>query len=614
MQEGGDPKQVILASMVPATDAPETSDRRWPVRSAIVVVAVFLLAALPFALWQFTSNSDEARYTLAAARMMETGDYIVPYSAWGEVRLLKPPLTYYYAVAGFSLFGQSIFAVKSMWLLSAAAILGLTWALAKGIGATRTGAAVAVAALASNLLFYRAALTHNPDIPQVLGIALALVGFVRLADEDRPPVWAPYAAWLGIAWAFMAKGLLALVLVGLALALRASYGRLRPSRHEIAAIVLAVVSVGWWYLAVALRQPDALVRQFLGDQVTEKAMLGAENIGALGYFAGFLALGFLPILIAAVPFRPKGIHRPSPGVLLLMLWALVIVVIFSFSNYRVARYLLPALPGVAALIGLWMGGLGGEDLARRVRRAVRLLLALSLVVVGLTAMIVYAGSTILAAVAGVVAGLAMIAALWWLAGTGRPTAALALLTVTLPLTVILFLPAYRVAGYPAAADHGVQAIEEAGLSTDRVYVLRRWHLMERIGLQVPPVEGFLYSSDIDPDLLAQAGMTLTIYPEIADELRARGWTVREERGAPEGFSADAFWRAIRERDIAGLRAAYGEPLYIATPPESGSDRPFLPMDQVEIPAVDENAEGLAEDEDRVGPVDGIGEQHDPASE
>ena len=231
------------------------------------------------------------------------------------------------------------------------------------------------------------------------------------------------------------------------------------------------------------------------------------------------------------------------------------------------RYLLPALPGVAALIGLWLSGLEAEDLARRAGRSVRILLVLSLVVAGLTVAVVYAGSTVLAAVGSAVAGVAVMAGLWRLAGTRRLPASLALLTAVLPLSVLLFVPAYLVAGYPAAADHGVRAIREADLPAERVYVLGRWHLMERVGLRVPPVEDYLFSMDLDPELLDEAEMVLTIFPRYTDELRAHGWNVREERGAPEGFSPDGLWRALRERDIEGLRASHGEPMFIATPPE-----------------------------------------------
>jgi 4-amino-4-deoxy-L-arabinose transferase-like glycosyltransferase len=291
------------------TDLPQEGSRdRGRGLTAFAVIAAFVAVALPFAIWHVTSNSDEARYTVAAARMIATGDYVIPYAAWGEVRLLKPPLTYYYIVAGFALMGQSVFAVKSLWILTAAAVLGLTWALARGIGASRTGALVAVAALASSFLFYQSALIHNPDMPLTLGITVALLGFLRLIGDEAPPAWAPWAAWLGVAWAFLAKGLLVVVLVAFALAFRARAGRLRPVRGEVAAIVVAVIASGWWWVLVALREPAALYAQFLGDQVVEKAAFdAAATARAFATLAGFWVLAFLPVLIAAFPLR--GLRR-----------------------------------------------------------------------------------------------------------------------------------------------------------------------------------------------------------------------------------------------------------------------------------------------------------------
>lgn len=220
-------------------------------RLVLAAIATFVFFAMPFAVWQITSNSDEPRYTLAAARMMATGDYIIPYAAWGEIRLLKPPLTYYYVVAGMGLLGQSVLAVKIMWLISAAAVLALTWQLARAIGADQRAAAMATAALGANLLFFQSALTHNPDMPMVLGLTLALLGFARLCDSAPAPRWAVFAAWGGLAWAFLAKGMLALVLAGVAVLVRVALHRLRhrpglpwPDRPEWLAIGLALIGGG----------------------------------------------------------------------------------------------------------------------------------------------------------------------------------------------------------------------------------------------------------------------------------------------------------------------------------------------------------------------------------
>jgi 4-amino-4-deoxy-L-arabinose transferase-like glycosyltransferase len=553
-----------------SADEPATRDA-WTGRTAVAIVFAFVLVSLPFAVWQVTSQSDEARYTVAAARMMASGEYIIPYSAWGEVRLLKPPLVYYQMVAGFALFGQSVFAVKSMWILTAALVLGLTWVLARAIGATRAGALVAVAALGSNILFYRGTLTHNPDMPMVFGITVAMLGFVRLVSDDRPPAWAAWAAWMGVAWAFLAKGMLVLLLVALALGLRAFYGRLRGSgRNEVAAIVAAVVASGWWWVVVAFREPEALVRQFFGDQVGRKAVF--DPLGSVEAFAGlvgFMLLGFLPILLASFPLRRLGLPRLSPGVVLLGGWAALITALFSFGVYHPPRYLLPALPGVAAIVGLAFSGLDAGELVRRGGRSLRILLVLTLAVVLATVAIVYGGASVLAALGALAAGLAIIAAIWWLAGSGRTWIVLPLVALWFPVTVLLTWPAARILAFPAGADFGVAAVKESGLPTDEVVIFGRWRFLDRVGLRAPPLEGYRFSLTFVEEMLEGAGLVLSDEPRDAERLAAMGWTVRTVTGAPEGFGAGELWTAIRARDIAGLRETFGEKIYIATPPPGG---------------------------------------------
>lgn len=549
---------------------PEQPDR--PAASmrlaAAAVVAAFVLAALPFAVWQVISQSDEARYTVAAARMMASGDYIIPYSAWGEVRLLKPPLVYYQVVAGFTLFGQSVFAVKSMWVLSGALVLALTWVMARGIGAGPAGAAVAVAALAANPIFFQGALTHNPDVPMVLGIALASVGFLRLLEDEAPPRWATWAAWMGVAWAFLAKGLLVLLLVALAMGLRAFWRRpLVAGHNEAAAIAVAAIAAGWWWVVVALREPEALLAQFLGDQVTGKAAFDPGAVaGAFGWFVAYVVLGFLPLLLAAFPWRGLARPRLTPGVAFLAGWVAMVPVIFAFGIYHPGRYMLPALPAAAALVGLAFDRLPAKEIARRAGRAVRVLLAVTLAVVAVAAAIVYGGASVLAAFGALAGGIAAAALCWWLAGRERLWVTLPLLAVWLPVTVLLTYPAARVIAFPAAADHGVEAVQASGLTTDKVVIFGKWRFLDRVGLRAPPIEGYRYSNPFREDMLEGAAMVLTIDPRHAERLEALGWEVRAEPGAPEAFGLDDLWAAIRARDIAGLRERFGEKIYIATRP------------------------------------------------
>lgn len=549
------------------------------------VVAVFVLCALPFAIWQLTSNSDEPRYTLAAARMMATGEYIIPYAAWGEIRLLKPPLTYYYAVAGMGLFGQSVFSVKIIWVISATMVLALTWALAQIIGANRRAAAMASAALAANLLFFQSALTHNPDIPMTLGLTIALVGFSRVCADAPPARWAIYAGWLGLAWAFLAKGLLAVALASVVIVVRLILHRARrrggmpwPTGHEWLAVALATVAGGWWHAIVALRAPDALMAQFLGDQVAEKVALSlGDYLTGLVFFATAAVIGFVPVLLALLVGR---LHAIAPDgqrdhitagadlgpVILLVAWICACVAIFAFSNFRVGRYMLPAMPAAAALLALGFNGMDGAQIARRCGRAVRIMLPLSAVVAVLSGMILYMARADAALAVWAIFATLLIAGLWWLAGRLGPVGAVGLLVGALPGAVLLFLPGYMILGSPSAADLALRAIRNDAITPSQVYVLRRWHLVERVGLRQPPLQDYLFSDRLDPALLARAQIVITTHPQEADALIAAGWQVQMDHGAPEKFSARAFLDAVIARDATTFRTRFGEPLLIARPP------------------------------------------------
>jgi 4-amino-4-deoxy-L-arabinose transferase-like glycosyltransferase len=551
-------------------DRRQADDRRWASRTAAAIVVLFLAACLPLALWQFlTVNTDEPRYTVAAAGMMATGDYLVPTNPWGGVRLLKPPLAYYYVVGGFALFGQSLIGAKFFWLLSAAGVLGLTWALARRIGASPAGAAVAVAALAANLHIFRAALTHIPDMPQMLGLTMALVGFARILsarEGEAVPPWACYLAWIGIAVAFFAKGLLALALVALALAMRLPGGLRRPGRHEAAAVVIAVVIGGWWYALMAVREPALLVQQFLGDQVTGKATLALAKVAdTFVRNVVDLVAGFFPILIAAIPFSVAALRRrPRREVLFLILWCAVVVVVFSFGQERTERYMLPAMPALAALIGLGFSRLTGEEIARRAGRAVRILLPVIGVVGLLTASVVYAGGTVASALAVLAGVAAALWALWRLAGVRRPGVSLTLLAILPAAALLSAFPAYDHLGVPSTTDLSVAAIDRAGVRPDEVVILRRWQLVERVGLRHPPIEDYRFARGADPEVIGDARLVITTDARMLPELEALGFAMVEEIGAPGGFPFGDVLAAIRARDFGPLRAEWGERIWIGT--------------------------------------------------
>ena len=64
-------------------------------------------------------DRDEPRFAEASREMIERGDYIVPHFN-NQVRLDKPPLTYWAQTASYFLFGQNDFAARFPSALAAA--------------------------------------------------------------------------------------------------------------------------------------------------------------------------------------------------------------------------------------------------------------------------------------------------------------------------------------------------------------------------------------------------------------------------------------------------------------------------------------------------------------
>ena len=78
---------------------------------------------------------------------------------------------------------------------------------------------------------------------------------------------------------------------------------------------------------------------------------------------------------------------PEAALLLFFLWAIVILLFFSFST-RQEYYLAPALPGICMLLGYWLSlesqAQYGEDIARSGRVSATVFLVVGLTIAGLT--------------------------------------------------------------------------------------------------------------------------------------------------------------------------------------------------------------------------------------
>ena len=551
----------------------DDSQRRQGRSTLLALAAMFALLALPCLFWPLLPHPDERRYSIAAALMQAGGDWLVPISETGETRLKKPPLTYWYLLPGFALFGQTLAGAKALFLVSALGIIGLSYALARALGTAPLAALIAPVTVAGHGIFFTTATQHIPDMPLVLGLSLALWGAVRVLRVGGPGGWNWAALWLGLAFAVLAKGLLPLLLAFLVLGVLAGPQRAGASLANGArgsAIgwgCAAVVIASAWFVWVGLTYPNELMRDFVGDQVTEKAGFDLwQVLEGIGKTASDLVLPALPVLTALALARWR--HRPAAAnpsarraETLLWLWCGAVVIVFAFSTQLYERYILPALPAFAALLALWAARLGSEALAQGVRRAVRIWLWMPVLVAVLAALIAWRFGAQSLAMLTLGATLLLSGALW--RGAARISLALLALSAVAPLTEMARLPIFAAVIQPTVGQIA-RSVEVPDPGTGHRLVLDDPKLVDEIGLLTGGLTRLQFRDGYDPVRDAEVTIVYFLQPVHFKPLQAAGFKVADrailrdlELTLPEIM--EAFTHGQRAR----LAADHGETFFVA---------------------------------------------------
>src|SRR3954470_24810300 len=182
----------------------------------LLVALAYFAVMMPFGSRLILHFPDERHYAYAGARMVETGEYLTPRTPDGELRLKKPILPYWLTAAGFRLLGIGVPGLRLFSVVGACLILLLTYALARTLGAAPRTALLAEVFLAGNPVFLHSSGVANPDVPLALFMTLSAIGFAAILEsrETDAPRWAAWLAWIGVALAFLAKGVIAVIFAG----------------------------------------------------------------------------------------------------------------------------------------------------------------------------------------------------------------------------------------------------------------------------------------------------------------------------------------------------------------------------------------------------------------
>ena len=374
-----------------------------PAKCAILFFACVLFHIL--GTWSLPLiDRDEPRFAEASREMIERGNYIVPYFN-NQLRLDKPPLTYWAQVASYHVFGENDFAARFPSAIAAAftALVILLWGHRMGEEKLGWSAAIiftlslqtfvhAKAAVADMWLVLFMTMAHWAGYELIQrrtlnqGAAVSS-GAVALAKAARPPwaIWkSPFLVfYLSLALGFLAKGPIAwtpLLTIAVVIIYTRDWQLLRSFKF-VGGILLMLALIAIWGIPALIQTRGEFFIVGIGRHVVSRSFTTLEGHGAssLGMYTLLLPFYFVTVFISFFPWsiklpwlirklwRSRSAEVDPSGYSWNLLDAYlvtgigVIFVIFTLVTTKLPHYTLPAFPLLALLLARhWHQGAPAE--------------------------------------------------------------------------------------------------------------------------------------------------------------------------------------------------------------------------------------------------------------
>jgi 4-amino-4-deoxy-L-arabinose transferase-like glycosyltransferase len=349
----------------------------------------------------------------AAREMLLRHDWVTMYTN-GLRYLEKAPLMYWSLAASYEFFGIRDWSTRLPLMIGFLALVLATYRLGRFAFGERGGfySGLALVTSIGPYIFTRFLI---PDVLVGFWLVLSYHFFLRSLEEERPSRLSCWGFASACALNVLTKGLIGLVFpiatIGMYLLVTRNLHHLAKLRIFSSTLVFLVLAAPWHILA-AIRNPAQgeargflwfyFVNEHINRFLNKRVPPGYDTV-PLVLFWTLLALWlvpwavFLPQALRDVPVRWNQLGAPMDrrmrANLLFLLWALVILLFFSFST-RQEYYTIPALPGIALLAGGWLARESSADASESERRAGRRS-SLALMIVGAVATVV--GLVLLAA-------------------------------------------------------------------------------------------------------------------------------------------------------------------------------------------------------------------------
>jgi hypothetical protein len=390
LEPAGELLDVETALEPSAPDSPEDWRKRLPSWATACEAAVFLAFAVFFIIYGQTPllggdglglvGADEPRYAQIAHEMLVRFDSadtlkerlsacVTPY-LYGRPWLEKPALYYWRAMFVFREFGVHDWSAR---LPSATFCFIMVALIYLHMRRFRPGghldAALITVACAGIIGFSRGAST---DMQMAAPLAIGLLGWYAWYETDSKFWLFDIYFFTGVAT--LAKGpvapFLAILIIAAFAFLRREWSLLKRSLWW-PGVLLYFAIVLPWFIAVQHQNPTFFQEFFLEHNLERFATARYQHTRPFWYYLVVVLLAVMPWTVIAMRALVDGIQtsvaewrlrrsnpsKPAPNrpgdafPEFLVLWALIPIVFFSFSQSKLPGYILPSIPPITILTG-----------------------------------------------------------------------------------------------------------------------------------------------------------------------------------------------------------------------------------------------------------------------
>lgn len=427
----------------PLNVEPVSARPAWlPAPVGTVLLGILWLIAWSVGLqYRSLGEPDEGRYAEIAREMLVSHDWVTP-RLDGFLFFDKPPLHYWASATAYLAFGMHPWSAR-LWcaLTGMLAMLAVGWAGRRLFGREVGGYAMAI--LGSSLVFAMAAHIDTLDVGVAAFVGIGMAFFlVAQFDPSAAPhrLWLNLLMWASLALAILSKGLIGVVLPGMALVVFALWQRnirmIWRTSPWIGLLVIAVIAAPW-FVMICRVHPEFFDYFFIREHFTRFLTSDDGRSKPLWFFIPVVVLGLFPWTLL-LPWRRsdwKVLDLGDPARRFLLVWVGVTFVFFSASHSKLVFYVLPLWPAAALLLAWLVARMSVKTMVQRLwwLAALAGCVASITVVAMLTVRSINEGA-IRSLLRGAAEGLAMIALAAmvgaWAAQRGRRPLAIHLLALT----------------------------------------------------------------------------------------------------------------------------------------------------------------------------------------